>query len=180
MRHTKTAKTMILLLCAALLTGCGTNGKERETTSQENAADTSPDGKEETTGSDSENAAPLADTSSTEQSVNLDDLLNTAVLRGSVSDFQDGSFQVVPDQDDGQLLMSAAPGMEDDMESTKVSYGEDCVFQTAHIESATGTVILEAASASDVKKSTNVYVYGTVQENGEIHATKVLILRFQY
>ena len=62
------------------------------------------------------------------------------------------------------------------MESTTVSYGEDCTFQIANINSSTGAVELEAAT--DVKKSTSVYVYGETQDDGEIHATKVLITRF--
>ena len=68
--------------------------------------------------------------------------------------------------------------MESGMESTTVSYGEDCTFQIANINSSTGAVELEAATASDVKKSTSVYVYGETQDDGEIHATKVLITRF--
>ena len=48
----------------------------------------------------------------------------------------------------------------------------------ANINSSTGAVELEAATASDVKKSTSVYVYGETQDDGEIHATKVLITRF--
>lgn len=86
-----------------------------------------------------------------ENSTNLDNLIETASLRGSVADFQDGSFQVVPDQDDGQIAKSAAEGMESGMESTTVSYGEDCTFQIANINSSTGAVELEAATASDVK-----------------------------
>ena len=34
--------------------------------------------------------------------------------------FSDGSFQVVPDQDDGQMIKAAAEGMESSMESTTV------------------------------------------------------------
>ena len=104
--------------------------------------------------------------------------METASLRGAVADFQDGSFQVVPDQDDGQMIIAAADGMESGMESTTVSYDENCIFQIANINSSTGVVELEGATSSDVKKSTTVYVYGDTQEDGEIHATKVLITRF--
>ena len=78
------------------------------------------------------------------------------------------------------FILPLAPGMESEsgMESTTVSYGGDCVFQIANIDSSTGAVDLEDAVSSDVKKSTSVAVYGETQENGEIHATKVLITRF--
>ena len=84
-------------------------------------------------------------------------------------------------KDNGQTAVGAAPGMESEsgMESTTVSYREDCVFQIANIDINTQAVNLEDASSSDVKKSTSVAVYGEEQENGEIHAAKVLITRFQ-
>ena len=64
------------------------------------------------------------------------------------------------------------------MESTTVFYDEGCIFQSANIDSSTGAVELKAAAASDVKKSTPVYVYGETQDDGKIHAAKVLITRF--
>lgn len=69
--------------------------------------------------------------------------------------------------------------MEDSSESTTVSYDGDCIFQIANIDNSTGAVELEPAASSDVKKSTAVYVYGETQDNGEIHASKVLIPRYQ-
>ena len=43
----------------------------------------------------------------------------------------------------------------------------------------TGAVEFEAATASDVKKSTSVYIYGETQDDGTIHATKVLLPRYK-
>lgn len=103
------------------------------------------------------------------------------IPKGTVSDFQEGSFQVIPtqDKDHGQTAVEAAPGMESGMESTTVSYGADCTFQIAVFNSETGDVRFEDAAASQVKKSTGVAVYGETQENGEIRATKVYITRYQ-
>ena len=42
-----------------------------------------------------------------------------------------------------------------------------------------GVVEFEAATASDVKKSTSVYIYGETQDDGTIHATKVLLPRYK-
>ena len=162
MKHMKSAAVTFTLLCALSVAGCKSSGPGQTDSGDLPAysqnTDTSNDSKETTE--------------------NLDDLLETALLRGSVADFQEGSFQVVPDQDDGQMAKSAAEGMESSAESTGVSYGEDCTFQIANINSSTGAVELESATASDVKKSTSVYVYGEAQDNGEIHATKVLLPRF--
>ena len=168
MKHMKLVMVTGVLIFVLFLAGCGNSKGEQ-------AADSGT-----SVNSQSENQA--GDTGASddggENSTNLDNLVETASLRGSVADFQDGSFQVVPDQDDGQIAKSAAEGMESGMESTTVSYGEDCTFQIANINSSTGAVELEAATASDVKKSTSVYVYGETQDDGEIHATKVLITRF--
>ena len=110
---------------------------------------------------------------------NIDDIEAEAILGGSVAEFQDGSFQVVPMEADAETVKSAANGMESTLESTTVSYGEDCTFHIANINSATGAVEFEAATASDVKKSTSVYIYGETQDDGTIHATKVLLPRYK-
>ena len=164
MKHSKFTKAILILACAASLAGCGNFRKE--------------------TGADAPSYSQNPDDGqSTNTSTEAQTLLDSAVLVGSVTDFQEGSFQVMADQtkDNGQTAVGAAPGMESEsgMESTTVSYGEDCVFQIANIDINTQTVNLEDASSSDVKKSTSVAVYGEEQENGEIHATKVLITRFQ-
>ena len=105
---------------------------------------------------------------STDTSNEAQALLDSAALVGSVTDFQEGSFQVMADQtkDNGQTAVGVAPGMESEsgMESTTVSYGEDCVFQIANIDINTQAVNLKDASSSDVKKSTSVAVYGETQE----------------
>ena len=164
MKRLKFTKAILILVCTASLAGCGNIQK-----------DTGTDAPSYSQNSDGDQPT---DTSNEAQA-----LLDSAALVGSVTDFQEGSFQVMADQtkDNGQTAVGAAPGMESEsgMESTTVSYGEDCVFQIANIDINTQTVNLEDASSSDVKKSTSVAVYGETQENGEIHAAKVLITRYQ-
>ena len=164
MKRLKFTKAILILVCTASLAGCGNIQK-----------DTGTDAPSYSQNSDGDQPT---DTSNEAQA-----LLDSATLVGSVTDFQEGSFQVMADQtkDNGQTTVGAAPGMESEsgMESTTVSYGEDCVFQIANIDINTQAVNLEDASSSDVKKSTSVAVYGEEQENGEIHAAKVLITRFQ-
>ena len=164
MKRLKFTKAILILACAASLAGCGNFRKE--------------------TGADAPSYSQNPDDGqSTNTSTEAQTLLDSAVLVGSVTDFQEGSFQAMANQtkDNGQTAVNAAPGMESEsgMESTTVSYGEDCVFQIANIDTSTQAVDLEDAASSDVKKSTEVAVYGETQENGEIHATKVLITRYQ-
>lgn len=167
MKYLKFTKAILILTCAASLAGCGSARTDA--------------GADASSYSQNTDCGQSADTS--DASNDAQELLDSAVLIGSVTDFQEGSFQVMADrtEDNGQTAVGAAPGMESEsgMESTMVSYGEDCVFQIANIDTSTQAVDLEDASSSDVKKSTSVAVYGEAQENGEIHAAKVLITRFQ-
>lgn len=167
MKHMKLVATTLSFVCALSLTGCGNSNTGQKANNELPAYNQTENQ------SDGENI-----NASDETATNLDDLLETVSLSGSVADFQGGSFQVVPDQDDGQMIIAAAEGMESSMESTTVSYDERCIFQIANIDSSTGAVELETATASDVKKSTPVYIYGETQDDGKIHATKVLITRF--
>ena len=164
MKRLKFTKAILILVCTASLAGCGNIQKDTGTDAPSYSQN--PEGGQ-----------------STNTSTEAQSLLDSAVLIGSVTDFQEGSFQVMADrtEDNGQTAVGAAPGMESEsgMESTTVSYGEDCVFQIANIDINTQAVNLEDASSSDVKKSTSVAVYGETQENGEIHAAKVLITRYQ-
>lgn len=109
----------------------------------------------------------------------FDALMSDALLSGSVSKVQDGSFQVIPDQtaDDGQSMIGTAVGTEDDQNGTTIIYGSDCVFQIASIDSESGDVELSESGLADLKQSTMVAVYGEVFSEG-IHATKVVIIRF--
>ncbi len=164
MKRLKFTKAILILVCTASLAGCGNIQKDTGTDAPSYSQN--PEGGQ-----------------STNTSTEAQSLLDSAVLIGSVTDFQEGSFQVMADrtEDNGQTAVGVAPGMESEsgMESTTVSYGEDCVFQIANIDINTQAVNLKDASSSDVKKSTSVAVYGETQENGEIHAAKVLITRFQ-
>ena len=173
MKYSKFTKAILILTCAASLTGCG--NARTDAGADASSYSQNPDGDQS---ADTADASDVSDISNDAQ-----ELLDSAVLIGSVTDFQEGSFQVMADrtEDNGQTAVGAAPGMESEsgMESTTVSYGEDCVFQIANIDINTQAVNLEDASSSDVKKSTSVAVYGETQENGELHAAKVLITRYQ-
>ncbi|MBS5324673.1 MAG: hypothetical protein KHY34_13455 [Lachnospiraceae bacterium] len=160
------------LLCAVALAGCSTLQKGGEDSGNPAAAqEENPSGSSDGDVSDVDGNHPE----------NADTLLDSAVLNGSVSGFQEGSFQVVPTQisEDGQSAVNAAPGAEEEMESIGVYYEEDCLFQIANIDSTTGEVELQDASTADIKKSTGVSIFGEWQESGEIHAEKVLITRYQ-
>lgn len=171
MKIRKVMMATCVLLCAVSLAGCSTLHKGGEDT--EKPALTQEGKTSDSTGGTLDNGGNHPE--------NADVLLESAVLNGSISGFQTGKFQVVPTQisEDGQTAADAAPGAEGDTESVGVYYEEDCLFQIANINSATGEVELQDASAGDIKKSAGVAVFGEWQGSGEIHATKVFITRYQ-
>ncbi len=86
MKHMKLVMVTGVLFFALSLAGCGNSRGEQ-------AADGGT-----SVNSQSENQAgdTGASDDGNENSTNLDDLLETASLRGSVADFQDGSFRSFP------------------------------------------------------------------------------------
>lgn len=155
MKNTKWIKGMAVALCLASVTGCS-------------AADTQ--------GTDSSNL-PIEEESGTSK---LDELLNDAVLKGTVTAFSDGAFQVSPmlEKDNGQTAISVDPDQVESMEQITVRYEEDCQFQIAEIDASTGDARFAESNAAEVKKQTNIAVFGEKQESGEILATRVLITRY--
>lgn len=171
MKKIKLVGVTLALFCTLSMAACGSTQTGQETQSESPAYSQGemPGG----------NKDADAEKGKEELPGNLDDIEAEAILGGSVAEFQDGSFQVIPMEVDSQTTKLAANGMESTLESTTVSYGEDCTFHIANINSATGAVEFEAATASDVKKSTSVYIYGETQNDGTIHATKVLLPRYK-
>lgn len=161
MKKVRIGRGIATVLCAATLVGCG--------------ASNSPNSKPITTPTTEQNQ----ETQETD-SVSMNDLLDEAILNGSVTQFSDGIFKVLPEieKDGGQVVMQAASGYEDTMEQITVRYDENCQFQIAQMDAATGIVQLTQSSASEVKKQTNIAVFGEKQDSGEIWATKILITRY--
>lgn len=173
MRYSKLAKGILVMSCTVLLAGCGASEEEQDITMENQSAVQNETEQKNKTGN-------VIDTSNTNLS-NIEELLNSALLNGTVSGFQSGSFQVVPieTEDNGQTAKIAAPGTENNMLSITVNYGKDCVFQIANINDLTGEVSFEEGSADEVKKETQVAVYGEKQDSGEIFATEIMITRYQ-
>lgn len=74
--------------------------------------------------------------------------------------------------------MQAAPGQEGSLEQTTVRYDENCEFQIAEIDGTTGAAQITPCDASEVKKQTNIAIFGEKQESGEILAVKIVIMRY--
>lgn len=170
MRNTKWIKGIAMALCLASVTGCGAADSPGADSGNAPVV-------EENQQAETDTGVPQGDTSN---SSNLNDLLDSAVLKGTVTTFSDGVFQVSPtiEKDGGQTAMEAAPGQAEGMEQITVRYGESCQFQIAEIDASTGAAQFVESSAAEVKKQTSIAVFGEKQVSGEILATRILITRY--
>lgn len=104
-----------------------------------------------------------------------------SVLSGTVTDYAEGGFSVLAIQeetadDGGAIAIMPAPGSGKDDNAAKVVYDKDCEFQIVKIDgSQKKAPEYQEASAGDVKKLTEVIVFGEKLLSGEVQADKVLI-----
>ena len=180
MRKIRFVKGIALALCMLSLTGCGAVNSQNE--NMENISESGNNSATETENQTEkeEKEKNQNQQEETKDSSDMDTLLTQAVLQGSVAEFSDGVIQVVPqkEKDGGETLMQAAPGQEGSLEQTTVRYDENCEFQIAEIDGTTGAAQITPCDASEVKKQTNIAIFGEKQESGEILAVKIVIMRY--
>ena len=164
-------KILIIMMSVCLgstVYGCGDNGTEGNSGTQN-----------ENSGSDNSTSTDTSGNSAGEnnqsEGVNA---INNADVFGSVIDFSEtGCTLGKGDISEEQQMISAEGAAADNEDQISVIYGDDITFQIA-VSSMTD-ITLEPGSKEDVKKSSTVYIYGTKQENGTFLASRVLIERFQ-
>ena len=151
-------------LCICALTGCGASPNEKPDTS--NPIVNSNTNEENTNGS-SENKG--------------NDILESANLRGSVLEFTDNGCLVnqAKDIEGGAGIKIEAPGMENKDNAVSVTYNPDCEFVIATVNAQSGVTNVTTGSISDVKKQSEVYLYGEFADTLHFNATKVVIARWE-
>ena len=192
MKHTKFATGMAVLLCVISLAGCGgdTGAQSPSDTAPEqtappsapaetgqdipDTADPETDVPNTTTPEQESSADGSAATDATEDA---DALLESADLSGNVVTVSDGGFVLSPqtESEDGTVTMAVADAAETDSSNVSVVYQENCRFQTARIDTSTGTASCTDASAGDLKSQSSVIVFGEYQESGEFLAERVVV-----
>lgn len=107
-----------------------------------------------------------------------DQLIDSADLIGSVTSVEAGQLTVQPAEMDGDIAMQAADGHEDASTATIVQLRSDCTFEHAAIDVASGDVTATHATATDVQRQSDVAVFGDMQADGSILASRVVIVRY--
>lgn len=112
-------------------------------------------------------------------------LFENANLEGSVVEFSDTEISISKAttetlDDGGEVMVEAAPGMENEEELVHVTYAENAVIQLLLMDSASQTqVSLSNSDKSSIKKQSSVLVFGSCQDTYHCTADKVVIIRWQ-
>ena len=165
MKKTNISKFVAVGLCICALTGCGASPDEKPDTSN-----------------------PIVNSNTNEENANGssenkgNDILDSANLIGDVLEFTDNGCLVnqAKDIEGGAGIKIEAPGMENKDNAVSVTYNQDCEFVVATLNKQLGSVTnITTGSISDVKKQSNVYLYGDFADTNHFNATKVVIARWE-
>ena len=150
MKKTNISKFVAVGLCICALTGCGASPDEKPDTSN-----------------------PIVNSNTNEEN----DILESANLIGSVLEFTDNGCSVsqAKEIEGGAGIKSEAPGLENKDNAVSVTYNPDCEFVIATVSAHSGVTNVTTGSISDVKKQSNVYLYGEFADTNHFNATKVVI-----
>ena len=98
-------------------------------------------------------------------------------MRGSVLEFTDNGCLVnqAKDIEGGAGIKIEAPGMEKKENAVSVTYNPDCEFVIATVNAQSGVTNVTTGSISDVKKQSEVYLYGEFADTNHFNATKVVM-----
>ena len=154
MKKTNISKFVAVGLCICALTGCGASPDEKPDTSN-----------------------PIVNSNTNEEN----DILESANLIGSVLEFTDNGCSVsqAKEIEGGAGIKSEAAGLENKDNAVSVTYNPDCEFVIATVNAQSGVRNVTTGSISDVKKQSNVYLYGKFADTSHFNATKVVVARWE-
>lgn len=146
-------------ICISALAGCAQTASDRPQTQAENNS--------------------TADTSGSKRE---EDLIDSADLIGDVTSFSDSSCSVIQAEqtEGGAALQTPADGYEDEASAVTVNYNAGCQFLVAVLNTQSGEIVnVTNGSVSDVKKQSQIYVYGGFVDTHSINADKVIVTHFE-
>lgn len=160
-------------MAAVMLTGCG-GGKNNQNVSVPDSSGKSA----YHTKSDQETNSSISDASSPDTSTaDFNQLYETANLNGKVIEFTDSGFLANQVVENGDTAEIAVGGENTGDISITVQYTENTVFQRATISTLTESVSsLIDGDRSEIKKESQVLVYGVYESSGVLKANKVIRL----
>ena len=175
MKKSRLSKGLAAGMCVMMLAGCGV---------KDHGSDIQPPEKAHNEADQNIPSAEHAGSkagSNTSAKGRFDELANTANIAGSVLEFSDTGCKIsqLKTENGGESAYSAAPDSVTEDLTVSIQYGETCEFQIATINKTTGDYSAAEGTISDVKKESNLYVFGEFQDTHNLTATKVVITRYE-
>lgn len=171
---------MMVLALGAAITGCGdsaASNKEKITNKEENNAGSS--GQEDnTSNANTENNINSAEGRDAGGTENITAMLDNADVTATVVEFSELGCKVIQGENTEDEARQAAAG-NDGNEGNQITvvYGDNVKFQLATASAGDSDASLEDSDKSELKKQSNIYLFGTYQEDGTFLADKVIIYR---
>lgn len=139
---------------------------------------------------DAENAnnyptANAPDDASINNGKSSQELFSNTKLQGSVAEFSDSELSLsmaitTTDENGGEVMAEASPGMENEEELVHVTYGENMKVRILTMNRASKTQIsLENADKESIKKQTSVLIFGSCEDTYHWTADEVVVVRWQ-
>ena len=178
------------ILSAAALAGCSKNDKENNYTNFHKVPITD-EGNDNSMSKDLSNDNRNNDNSnngSTSENLyngnDADSLIFYSDVQGHVVEFSSTGCTISPAKTEeadggGQIMFEAASGYENEEDNVNIYYSDNCQFQLAKIDIATGKADISDVDISNIKKQTSLIIYGKWKDNHNIEATKVIITRYE-
>ena len=109
---------------------------------------------------------------------NITAMLNNANITATVIEFSESGCKVIQGENTEDEAKQAAAG-NDGSEGNQITvvYGDNVKFQLATASAGDSDATLEDSDKSELKKQSNIYLFGTYQEDGTFLADKVIIYR---
>lgn len=170
----------VLALGTAAITGCGdsaASNKDNIMNKKENNAGSS--GQEyNTSNANTENNINSAEGRDDRGSENITGMLENADVTATVVEFSESGCKVIQGENTKDEARQAAAG-NDGSEGNQITvvYGDNVKFQLATASAGDSDATLEDSDKSELKKQSNIYLFGTYQEDGTFLADKVIIYR---
>ena len=167
--------TMVTLMC---FTGCS------QETPESTKLDTYPIVNDSTSNAGDKQQEQIQQEQITQGEQGKSDFYVGADLQGSVVEFSDSGFELsaaeVIKEDEGEVMVQAAPGAENEEDLITITYSSDVTFEIITMDSASLTEISrEDTDKQSIKKQTSVLVFGNCQDTYHWTADKVIIMRWK-
>lgn len=162
MKKEKLTRVLSIGMCIAMLTGCGIRSTPNTTPDSSGNADNG-----------IRQDIPADD--------NFNNLLGSADIAGTVLDFSDSGCKISQMKTDsnGEIAFEADPDNVTEDMTVFIQYKENCEVQIADVNHATGEADIKDGTISDIKKESQLYIFGEFTDTHNLTATKIIIVHYE-